>query len=401
LAELLYLDTARLGRMAPGAQRAFHEFIELAGAEGGSPIFDHFLRRGIDAAAPPVLRGYSGLGCWQGVDALKESLRMLAGSLPDLPVLLANRSAQLMKLASRLLFQVCRNVLVTDLGWPAYHDILAAECRRPNRQVTAVSVRAAILDRCAEEEEVADLIVGEFARKSCDGLFLTAVNNHGIRLPVERIVRTLRAKHEIWFVVVDGAQDFCHVASDLSREFCDFYLAGAHKWLGAYCPLGLGFYGRRSTKGYVETVVEQMLAGGDLDDPLLRFVTQMETGTTTGTTETVNLLPLFSCQGAVGDAHAVDRSKRFANMDEAVRMAAGTGWVPRLPSAAFRSGILMLQAERAATRQIPPDALRSAFRAQDIALTAYDGGLLRLSMPERNWCGCDLDTLQHALRQLA
>jgi Aminotransferase class-V len=400
LAELLYLDTARLGRMSQSARQAQQACAELAAEEGGSAYFDDFLRSGAAADALTLSRFVSLTG-WQGTGFLKESLRTLAKSVPDLPVLLANRSAQLMKLAARLLFLPCRNVLVTDLGWPGYHEILASEARRANRTITLVSIRRAIVDSHASEDEVVEQICGAFAQQSCDGLFLTAVNNQGIRLPVERLVRLLEAKHRICFVVVDGAQDFCHVSSDLRGEYCDFYLAGSHKWLGAHCPMGLGFYGRKRSRGFVETILDKMLAIGDLDDPLLRFVTQLEARTGSGTTETVNLLPLFCCQGAVADAHRVDGAKRFTNVDEAVRVAQGTGWAPLLPAHTFRSGILLLQAERAATQQIPPDVLRSSFRCRNVALTTYEGGLLRLSMPEQSWRTCDLDTLHCALQALA
>ena len=96
---------------------------------------------------------YPGLSGWRGIGGLKESLRLLAGSLPDLPVLLANRSAQLMKLAGRLLFQSCRNVLVTDIGWPPYHDILAAEGVRTGRTFTLVPVRDLVMRERTTEDE--------------------------------------------------------------------------------------------------------------------------------------------------------------------------------------------------------------------------------------------------------
>ncbi len=123
----LYLDTARLGRMSPRAQHAHIDFARMAGDEGGSLLFDTFLRAGARTWPAEAQARYPGLDCWGGVAALKESLRMLAGSSPDLPVLLANRSAQLMRLAARLLFHPCNNVLVTDTGWPCYQDVLAAE----------------------------------------------------------------------------------------------------------------------------------------------------------------------------------------------------------------------------------------------------------------------------------
>src|SRR5262245_54562705 len=88
----LYLDTARLGRMTPRAQRAHLDFTRLAGEEGGSLFFERFLRCGVEAWPESSRAAYAGLSDWRGVAALKSSLRVLAGSDPELPVLLAARS---------------------------------------------------------------------------------------------------------------------------------------------------------------------------------------------------------------------------------------------------------------------------------------------------------------------
>ena len=129
----LYLDTARLGRMSPRAQQAHVDFTRLAGEEGASWLFERFLRDGSDAGSDSFQSRYPGLACWKGVGTLKQDLRSLAGSDPELPVLMVNRSAQLMRFAARLLFQQCRNVLITDLVWPPYQKILEEEARRAGR----------------------------------------------------------------------------------------------------------------------------------------------------------------------------------------------------------------------------------------------------------------------------
>ncbi|HEX4614248.1 MAG TPA: aminotransferase class V-fold PLP-dependent enzyme [Urbifossiella sp.] len=239
----LYLDTARLGRMSPAAQRAERALVSLAAEEGNSAYFERLVRHGMRDGPLASETRYAGLGHWAGVGELKQSLRLLAGHRPDLPVLVAHRSAQLMKLAARVLFHACRNVLATDLGWPGYHDILGRAAGGTNRRVTAAEVRAEVLAGRLGEEELVDRVCDTFARGGCDGLFLSAVSNWGVRLPVEPIVRRLEASHRVWFVVVDGAQEFCHTPGRLGAEYCDLYLAGSHKWLGAHHPMGLGFYG--------------------------------------------------------------------------------------------------------------------------------------------------------------
>jgi Aminotransferase class-V len=390
--------------MTPRAQQAHFDFTRLAGEEGGSVFFERFLERGADAWPGRTADRYPGLSDWKGVRSLKESLRKLAGGRADLPVLLANRSAELMRLAARLLFRSCRNVLTTDLGWPRYHDILLSERGRPNRAVTTVRVRDALLrGQCTEDEAVAR-VCGEYVHQGCDGLFLTAVSNLGVRLPVERVVRAVEAAAQVWFVVIDGAQDFCHVSADLRNEYCDLYLAGCHKWLGAYHPMGLGFYGRRRSRSVIETLLSQLLRAGELNDPLLQFSTRLEAGAQDDVGETVNLSSLFSCQGAVADAPGMGRptsllTSRLENQDQAAGVAESTGWRPLLPCPALRTGILLLEAARDAKRKAVSAAeVRSAFYRQGVALTAYEEGMIRLSMPEAGWGPGELDHLAAALR---
>ena len=205
MSDFLYLDTARLGRMSPAAQRAERSLVSLAAEEGNSAYFERTVRRGLrECPLASEERYSSGLGHWAGIGELKQSLRTLARQCPDLPVLVAHRSAQLMKLAARLLFHSCRNVLVTDLGWPAYHDVLAHEAERASRGVTTVEVRTEVLSGKLGEAELIDQVCVAFDRERCDGLFLSGVSNWGVRLPVERIVRRLEKMHRVWFVVVDG-----------------------------------------------------------------------------------------------------------------------------------------------------------------------------------------------------
>lgn len=113
----LYLDTARLGQMSQRAQQMLLDFTRFAGEEGGSPFFERFLQDGSESWTAAVRSRFPSLTHWRGVGSLKQDLRTLAGSRPDLPLLMVNRSTQLMKFAARLLFQRCRNVLVTDLCW--------------------------------------------------------------------------------------------------------------------------------------------------------------------------------------------------------------------------------------------------------------------------------------------
>ena len=46
-----------------------------------------------------------------------------------------------MRFAARLLFGPCRNVLITDLTWPAYRKILVRQARRSGNRLTLVKIR--------------------------------------------------------------------------------------------------------------------------------------------------------------------------------------------------------------------------------------------------------------------
>jgi hypothetical protein len=222
-------------------------------------------------------------------------------------------------------------------------------------------------------------------------------------LPVGRIVRQLEATREVRFVVVDGAQDFCHASADLRDEYCDLYLAGCHKWLRAYHPLGLGFYGRRRTQGYIETALDHLTATAEIDDPLLRYTAHLEADTPAAYSETVNLGPLFACQGAVVDEGAAPDQRpallatRLQNLNAIAELAAESGWCPVLPVAELRSGILLVSADRKQTRGAEPETLRSAFRDRGVGLTAYEGGLVRFSMPEAPLTADEVHLLRTAL----
>jgi hypothetical protein len=146
-----------------------------------------------------------------------------------------------------------------------------------------------------------------------------------------------------------------------------------------------------------------MTASGDLDDPLLRFSSWLEAGAREAAGETVNLAPLFSAQGAAGDALTTgcSRAACLASLPAAADAAGGAGWRPLLPRPDLRSGILLVRAERAAARDTDPEVLRAALRDAGVAATAYPGGVVRLSMPAAGWGPGELDHLRAALIRVA
>ncbi len=400
----LYLDTARLGRMTPCAQQANGEFTRFAAEQVCPPYFEDFLAYGADACPSDFRERFPALSRWSGVAGLKSRLRELAHSPTNLPVLVANRSAQLMKFAARWLFHRCHNVLIVDACWPAYRDILECEGLRADRRIDTVAIHDSILFQQVTADEVVAVVESAFTTKKCDGLFLPAVTHDGILLPITRIVKTLESKHGSIPVVIDGAQDFCHTPSTLNTEYCDLYLAGCHKWLGGYYPMGLAFYGRRRSAEWVEKVLQQMLCDGDLDDPLLRFSSQLESDSLDGTTETVNLGSLFSCYGASLDTAEERESvfqERRANAEGIVELSRESDWSPVSPSPEFQSAVVMLESTDSAVRELSAKTLRTAFEQQGVSLSTYQGGRIRLSMPEKPLSDGQLHQIQTAFRAVS
>jgi hypothetical protein len=245
-----------------------------------------------------------------------------------------------------------------------------------------------------------DRVRKAFDANGCDGLFLTAVSHDGIRLPVSLIVESLDPDR-VLFSLVDGSQDFCHARSDFRA--CDLYLASAHKWLGAYHPLGLGFYGRRRSAGRIRTILTAMSAAGDLDDPLVRRTFEPGGSSAGHVPETLGIAPLLTCQGAADDAvcrdrdHPDGRDRQLANAVAVAETAVEAGWTPFGLHDSLRTGILMLRAgDRLAGANA--DVVRDRIRRQGVSLTTYPGGLARLSMPTTPLSATDLDRVRRALR---
>jgi selenocysteine lyase/cysteine desulfurase len=403
----IYLDTARLGQMCRKAQVADRDFARLGSEEGCSLYFERFLRLGYDYLPRSDRRCFKGLSDWSGVASLKVRLKRLLEIPQERKALLANRSAQLVQLAARLLCHRCENILVTDMFWPAYLEILAAECRRTSTSITTVPLRQAILRDGVSPRELIDILVSQYYSKHCDGLFLSAVTFEGIRIPVRHVVQSVNASRPPCFVVVDAAQALNHAPLRLDREYCDFLVAGSHKWLRAYQPMGFGFCCRQHSEPWIVDTCRRMMADRQLDDPLLHFTEQLESDTVEAFSETVNVAPMFTATAAAGQALTTGLCKRVEfrvqrrNADQLALGARRAGWRLLRPKSKLRTGILLLEARRQSTREAPVDRIRSAFRRAGVALTAYDGGIIRASFLARPLKATHLDRIRRALQKCA
>lgn len=388
----LYLDAARMGRMSPSTRLALQEFVRFAGEYGGTLYFDDFLRQGFSALPDHLRRIHFGLTSWQGIEDLLGTLNarvsQTSGPLP----LLANRTANLVRLAAKSLFARGRRVLVTDLIWPSYERILRKESAKARGHLVKLPLRDAILRNKISPSEVAQRVADAIEQFDCHGMFLPAVSHDGIRFPLELYADAMRQRGERRFLVVDGAQAFCHVPLDVSKLDCDFLVTGSHKWLGAYLPLGIGFVPNP------EAIKVNIRRGAG--DPLLNFLLELQGNAENRFGETVNLMPLFSCRAALSERRDVpkDFAVRKANAD-ALADAIDGDWQPVNPHPDMGSGILLVKARTHRLQSVPAARMRAHFLSRGISLTAYDGGLLRMAMPATPFSTAEIECLIQALHE--
>ena len=188
---LLYLDTARLGQACPEALQAQHDFNRLS-ADDPSMYSETFFRDGTRDWPDTRLNEYPAFESWEGIEPFKTQIARHFTDEESYNVFLANRSAQLVRVAARLLFRKCRNVLTSDLNWPRWQTIVTEEAARSGQQVTIASVRDAVFNDHMTAQELIRFLSAIFVRNGCDAVFLPAVSNLGIRLPVHDLLSELK-----------------------------------------------------------------------------------------------------------------------------------------------------------------------------------------------------------------
>ncbi len=79
----LYLDTARLGLMCPGARLAEQEFGWLVSRLGSSLYLEQFLAHGFESLPVRYRRQAPRLQCWRGVAGFRQGLAEFVGQSQD------------------------------------------------------------------------------------------------------------------------------------------------------------------------------------------------------------------------------------------------------------------------------------------------------------------------------
>ncbi len=383
---LLYLDTARLGQTLPAARDAQIDFVRLTAEEPSTLYFEEFLKHGYDAWPDSYQNRFPDLRTWSGVRWLKQSLRQLAGAPDEWNVLLTSRSLSLVQLAARSMFQVCRNVLATDLSWPTYQGAVSKQASVLGGQVTTVPLRDAIFHNGWTADDVTSFLAKAFADSHCDGLFLPAVDHLGISVPIRAIVERIRQTSQIQFVLVDAAQAFCQLPIEESVAVADFVVTGGHKWMRAGQPMGIGLFGNHSTEQLMSKTLHNISNTGSDLDPLLQFTEQLDGGSLNGHSETVNLMPLFSGAGAA--AEQLNAQKRFTltvpnDSHPAMDCVPSSlnDWQAVLPHRDLRSRVAIFARNRPWEDTNAAEPARLAWLLARCIVTAYANGWVRVSMP--------------------
>ena len=390
---LLYLDTARLGQMSELAQRLSISFIRLSAEEPCSLYFERFLRDGFESWPKAHQRRFDELRPWRGIDSFSQGLKLVAGASGDTEVVIASRSLWLVRCAARRAFQVCRRILTTDLSWPSYQSVVESEARRTGCELQCINIRQRILDGCLRQRELIDKVVEAYVQHDCDGIFLPAVDSFGIRLPTAKILREIEAASDLGFVITDAAQALGHIPLDDVCNASDITIAGCHKWVRAYHPMGIGILGARGRSSGISDVLDANQA----DDPLFHFLKFLRDDDLSGHMETVNLNPLFSCQGAIDELVATDLYERLRIQRQNARLVQAlgqdTGWNPPHIDESMQCGIQLVASQCAVTR----NDLERQLHAAGVQATVLPSAQLRISLPSKLLSDDEVETLQSAL----
>ena len=411
-----YMDTARLGQACPAAVQVQCEFARLA-AYDPSLCSIGFLRDGVTAWDEESREQFAALNSWLGIEQLKRHLADAFGVTDAERILLANQTSRLVRIAARTMLRQCRRVLTTDLNWPAWQSIVSDEAMRHGGRILQVEIANDVLKDCATAADVVDSMAAAFERNSCDGLFIPAVTSLGIRLPVSSLVRRLKQRHELRFVMVDGAQAFCHVPLAEVLESCDVLIAGCHKWLGAHVPMGIAVAGNALTAEQFRCVAESGAVDA-FSDPLMHLTEQLRSNLVNRYSETVNVVPLLTASatlaaqasasattalGAKAGCDRVDETLeiRRRNARQLVAIMDDTLWKPIHVDDSVGSAIVLAQSIKPSLALHEPEYLQSVFRQHGISLSAYSDGLLRFSMPATNLQPHDMELISHAFRSVS
>ncbi len=400
-----YLDSARLGLMTPTARDRHRDLVEFAGKNAASAEMDRLIFQG-GAHWPVDLQAeFPQLASFPGVHQLRDKLKLQLGCEQWQSILFGSSSDSHIRIAALLLFGPCERVLTTDLSWPVYRKVLQDFAKRFGRELVVLPIRKFIENDRPTINDVSLYVANKFVQHGCDGLFLTALSHDGVCFPAASVTESIREKSELFFSVIDGAQEYAQVEHGASVIASDLYLTSSHKWLGGYFPLSLAVYGRQRSASRIEHIVAELLESSSIDDPLLRLAWRAISGIDVASQSTANVAALFSCDGALDDLHseiqqtgAPPRAIEHSDISFVLSQLENTIWTVKDLPEAYHSRTVLLES-RGLSPSIDGTVIRSAFAECGLAVTAYDTGQIRLSIPRDNWTSESQEDVGRRVRQ--
>lgn len=384
--ETIYLDDARIGRFRPKARKLHQRFLELVADAPSSRNVWNFLISGSESLPSNNTPLKRGLRAWQGVNRFHE---VIANSISDADVAprdiyFAGRSRSLMSLGAKMLSRRCSRVLSVDMNWPVYQHELSEIAKQVDCNLAVAKIQNHIIAERWDVDDLVECLSQSYERNKCDGLFLPAVDSMGIRLPIIEIVERLRSKQEVRFVLVDAAQALGHTDLSEIAGVADFIVAGTHKWVGSYIPLGVGIASNSSSQQWIANFLRAAIGINGAGDSLSHMLHSVDNRCDSRFPETVNLGGLIAGFGAWTSTPSPRNAlaMRIANADRVASIAEFNGWEPIRPDETMRSGSLILQSSCRQTRNRCSDDIRNSFADTGIILSTYANGIVRMAMPE-------------------
>lgn len=392
--ETMHLDTARIGRLRPASLDALQSFGRFLAAHGRIPRFSAVLREGFSALPDRLRDEFPTLRFWRGLEALQESISLIAVGEPSRLVVFSAQSTALMVFAAHVLARGARRILCTDLEFPLLQQAIRSIQEQYGGSLEVLPIRQTIEEEGCDAEELIQRIITAYVQRECQALVLSQVTQEGIRMPCEEIVRRLRALDARAFLMVDGAQGLEQDSSSAVAEQADLYFGVTHKWLEGP-TLGIMIAARESSLGLVKSTLKDLVERYVITDPYLRLLAFVAGVAGGQMYETISLEHLFvsavACQMAAAQPpedkeRRYQRFRAFIKDLEALAPVAGCQYRRRHPS--LWSGIAVLDWPKAVAAAAP--GLEVALEAAGVIVTGLSDTSIRVSAPtteftDRHW----------------
>jgi selenocysteine lyase/cysteine desulfurase len=219
---------------------------------------------------------------------VKKALAGYVGGLPEELCITSNTTSALAMFYQGLRIRSDQEVVTTEHDHYSHHESIRLASERSGAAVRRVS----LYDEGANAR--ADEIVARLSRAITPKTRAVGVtwvhSSTGVKLPIVAIAEAVakansgRSGADRCLLIVDGVHGFGNQDVDVARLGCDFFAAGAHKWL--FAPRGTGFlWGRKDLWPEIRPTIPTFDPDG-----LDAYVAWMQ-GKTLSTTRAANVSP--------------------------------------------------------------------------------------------------------------